>query len=1106
MVDFKSKKKENLHKKSYRVGILILGLFLMVTSGLFAQTVTISGKVTDASTNEPFPGATVVVKGTTNGTITDFDGNYNITNVPSDATLVFSFIGMKTQEFLVAGKTSINVSLAAETIGLEEVVAIGYGVVKKKDLTGAVSSVKGEELSQIPVPDVAQALQGRLSGVNVSSSDGRPGAEMSIKIRGGGSITQSNDPLFVVDGFPVSTISDIPADQIESIDVLKDASSTAIYGARGANGVILVTTKKGKSGKLQVTYSGYVQSKSAANTMETLSAQEYVKHTWSYTEAYYGGADDGIAQYFGLGTDYGNHYGDYAKVKAHDYTDDALRTAFTSSHNITVSGGNDKTTILASFGTLNDEGIKINSGFKRSNASLKINQELAKNLKLNIDVRYSEADLRTKESQTNGRGSLLSSAYMFRPIDNPLGDVAYTDVSSSFGNGDANIDETNNVIDLINDVKNIEKDRKLRGFAGLTWDITDNLTAHTEVGVTRSESEDYYYEDGLTNGYKTATVSRGSGNSLRSVTTLNYKFNLGENQKFNILLGNEIMESESSSTEVEGKGYPDGYDFDRTIGLIQTATTSTSFTNSVGVPSHTLSFFGRFNYNLKEKYLLTATMRADGSSKFAPNNHWGYFPAAAAAWRVSEEPFLQNSSFINNLKLRLSYGTAGSDNISSSLWKETWESVASSSTHYPIGGVLGTSYQPEGLLSNPDLKWETTISRNIGIDYSILNNRVYGVIETYWNTTKDLLIAVPIDETTGYSYQFQNFGQTSNKGFEISVGTDIIRSNDFDLSVNVIYNYNKNNIDELSGDRGIYEYGSYWASSATRPTLDYVLAEGKSVGVIRGFKSQGFYTVDDFDYNNGVYTLKDGVVDFDEQFTGNYPNPYNVPDGQAAFPGAIKLKDADKSGLVDAEDLVELGETAPKHTGSVNFSVRYKDFDLNTNFNWVLGGKIYNAAGLVNTYGNKDGSIGANRYAFVNDAFQMYNVDNSGNIYAVTDPTELAELNKNAEYAVPYYENGLTFSKFIEDASYLRLQTLTLGYSVPKATTQKVGINSIRLYFTATNLFTITGYSGLDPEVNAKPTGTSGFGGDLKIFPTSNMDWGTYPRARTFTLGLNVTF
>lgn len=400
----------------------------------------ISGIIKD-SAGEPMIGVNVLVKGTTNGTITDFDGKFVIQDVKDSDVLTVTYVGYVSQSIAVGNKSSFNIILKEDTEALDEVVVIGYGTVKKRDLTGSVSSVNNETLTANPVSDVSQALQGKLAGVSVVSQDGRPGAEVSIRVRGGGSITQSNDPLFIVDGFPVSSISDVPADQIESIDVLKDASSTAIYGARGANGVILVTTKGAKTDRLSVTYNGYIQTKSAAKTLEPLGAQDYVKYQWAYADALErtGGAvsADGVAQYFGLGSAYGNHYADYANVGVHDWTDDLLRNAIAHTHNLSISGGSEKTKFVLNVNYLNDEGIKINSGYNRFNTSLKLNQELLKNLKLDVDIRYSEDQTTGKESSTNGKGSLLSGAYRWRPIDNPLGDA---NAFGGFGLGADNID------------------------------------------------------------------------------------------------------------------------------------------------------------------------------------------------------------------------------------------------------------------------------------------------------------------------------------------------------------------------------------------------------------------------------------------------------------------------------------------------------------------------------------------------------------------------------------------------------------------------------------------------------------------------------------------
>ena len=1065
------------------------------------KTIKISGSVRDAA-GESIIGATILEKGTSNGVVSDMDGNFSMT-VAANGILHISYIGYVDQDIAVAGKSLFNIQLLEDTEMLDEVVVIGYGTVKRRDLTGAIASVKGDEVAANPVSNVAQALQGRLPGVNVVSQDGRPGATISVRVRGGGSITQSNDPLYVVDGFPVSNIGDIPASEIESIDVLKDASSTAIYGA---NGVILVTTKSAKEGQIKVSYDGYVQVKNVSKTLETLSAQEYILHNWSYAASRGTANQDAVEKYFGLGSKYGNHYADYANVKAHDYTDDVLRTALSHNHSVNVSGGTDKTKVIFTLGYVNDEGIKINSDYNRLNASFKIRQKLAKTLDLDVDFRYTESNLNGRENVTNGKGSNVSGAYRYRPIDNPLGGVSYSEVASGFSFGVANIDDKHNPVELINDITNKSYSRSLRGSAALSWEIIKGLVARSELSLTRSSSKSTYYENGYTNGDKRATLNRGMGDGLRSVSTLNYNFNIGKNNVFSALLGNEVLKSDSESSQITGRGYPSTFDYDTTMGLIHTATTSFSATNSYSVPARTVSFFGRLSYTFMDRYLFTGTFRADGSSKFAPDNRWGYFPAGAFAWRLSEEPFMNGTKdWLSNLKLRLSYGTSGSDNISSNLWRETWSSLGSGSNHTPINGELGSFYRPDGLLANSKLKWETTISRNFGIDFGFLNNRVNGSLEVYWNTTKDLLMAVPVDNTTGYSYQFQNFGKTSNRGIELSVNVDVINKGDFRFNVGAIYNYNRNKLDELpNADQ--YLYSSYWGSSSLVPTNDYMFVEGKAIGLVRGFISEGYYTVDDFNYTNGQYVLKEGVPDITKALTATYMHPYDLPAGQTAFPGAAKFRDVDESGTVDLDDATCLGEVMPRHTGSFQLNFNYKNFDLSTNFNWTAGGKVYNVAAMINASGQEFDGIGAQRASWVADAFKVYNVNAAGDLYAVTNPDELRALNANAKYHLPYHQSGITSSEWLENGSYLRLQTLTLGYTLPKNWLTKVHVDKIRLYLTATNLFTITGYSGIDPEVNANPTGQSGFYSDLRIFPTLNMDFGTYPRARTFTFGANITF
>jgi TonB-linked SusC/RagA family outer membrane protein len=1069
------------------VSTMLLSMLCVVA---FAQTAT--GIVKDKA-GEPMIGVNVLVKGTTNGTITDFDGNFTINDVPSDATLVVSYIGYLTQE--VKSGQNLIIVLEEDNKTLDEVVVIGYGTVKRRDLTGAVASVTGEKLAANPVANVAQALQGQLPGVSVTSQDGRPGAGMSIRVRGGGSITQSNDPLFIVDGVQVSNIDDIPADNIESIDVLKDAASTAIYGARGANGVILVTTKGGKEGKVSIKYNVYYQMKENPELLETMDAYDYVYNTWAYGTAYTAASlGDGVAKYFGLGSKYGNHLNDYKNVKARNYIEDLMQTASSWNHDVSLSGGNDKTKFYASLNYLNDEGTRKESGFSRWNANFKVTQQINKKLTADFDIRYNE-------TQITGTGyGNATSAYQFRPIDNPLGDPEFT---SGFGNGNVNVEEYGSPLLYLNTTDNIRKNYRLRGSSSLTWKVIEGLTAKTELSMNRNWSDTKTWNAGQTDkDASSAKLVKGDGYGLRWATTLNYEVQgLGDDNSLSFLLGNELLSSKSNSSEIYGLGYPEGFTMDDAFGMINMtdATLSGSyFSSNVGVPNRTVSWFGRANYSYKGKYLLTATFRADGSSKFAPNHQWGYFPAAAAAWRISDEAFMEGArEWLDNLKLRLSYGTSGSDNISASLWKETWgtDEITIDKVKYPV-------YVPGSMKGNPDLKWETTISRNIGVDFGFWNNRLRGSIDYYWNTTKNILMKVPIDAASGYSYQFQNVGETSNKGIELALGADLVRSNDFNLSFNLTYNYNKNRIEDLmDGVLADTRAMNDWGSSMAIPAYDYIIRKGMPVGTIQGYKSLGYYTIDDFTYADGVYTLKSGVKDMDGLV--NYPadllKGIKRPEGQIAYPGMPKFEDVDGDGTVTVDDKTIIGEAVPQHTGGFTFSGNWKAIDFSMGFTYAIGGKVYNANAMHSMMGNKDNSLGQNRLAFIAETFKYYDVNSSGDLTLVTEPSALAKLNENTKYASFFSEYGIVSSEFIEDASYLRLNTLTVGYTLPKNWMNKIGVQNARVYFTGTNLFCLDGYSGIDPDVNTKVDGKDGF-------PTPYFDYNSYPKARTYTFGVNLTF
>ncbi len=1061
----------------------------------FAQNA-IKGTVKDKS-GEPLIGVSVTF-GNGQGTVTDIDGNFSV-NAPAGTPIKVSYVGYKAQT--LKGSGNMNITMEEDNTTLEDVVVVGYGTMKRRDLTGAVASVSGDKLAANPVANVAQALQGQLPGVNVMSQDGRPGATMAIRVRGGGSITQSNDPLFIVDGVQVSDISDIPADNIESIDVLKDGASTAIYGARGANGVILVTTKGSKGdGKAKVKYNMYYQIKKAPKTLDVQDAYDYVLHNWSYATFYGMNEADGIAEYFGLGSQFGNHLNDYRNVATHNYVDDVMRTAGSWSHDLSLSGGNEATKYYATVNYLTDDGIRIKSGMKRWNANFKISQKITKNLTFDADLRYSEM----KIEGTNFDYAAGNSVYGYRPIDNPLG----KDDSSLLSMGSSSVEASYNPLSIIDNYTNITTRQRIRGMGSLTWNVIKGLTAKTELSLSRNWSETDYWDAGKsTNPYNQAQLTKGNGYGIRWATTLNYQVQgLGEDHNLSFLLGNEVLASKSNSSKITGAGFPSEFDMDRAFGLIdmynmkeayydQTKKVS-DFNSTIGEAKHTLSWFGRVNYDFLGRYLFTATFRADGSSNFAPNNHWGYFPSAAVGWRINDEPFMANTKdWLDNLKLRLSFGTSGNDAIDASLWKEYW--VPSIVWN---GDKRTVTFKPGDILANPDLKWETTVSRNLGIDFGFWNGKLRGSIDLYWNTTKDILMKVPVAETTGHSYQYQNVGKTSNKGLELALFYEIYRSKDLNISVNATYNYNKNNVEEVVAGVNADTHTN-WGSSMKRPYNDYIIREGEPVGTIFGYKSAGFYTVDDFDVTNGVWTLKKGVPDISGvvNFTGVGNKTYNTPEGQVAFPGVVKFEDTDGSGTVTEDDACIIGHTMPKHTGGFNINASWKGIDFSAGFAYQIGGDVYNANAMHSMMGNKNTSYGWNRLALVSDCWKMYDVDAKGDLVAVTDPGKLAAMNAGAKHALPYCEYGIVSSEFIEDASYLRLNTLTIGYTIPKFLTKKVGISNLRVYFTGGNLFCIAGYKGIDPDVNTRPGGQDGF-------PVPNYDWNSYPRARTYTFGLNVAF
>lgn len=1069
--------------KNMRLALLSF-LVAAISLSVSAQNVTVKGTVTD-KTGETVIGASVVEKGNPgNGTITNIDGNFSL-SVPSNATLVFSYVGMKTQEVSVKGKQSVNVVLEDDAQALEEVVVIGYGSVKRKDLTGSVATVSSDVLAAVPVASATEALTGKMAGVQITTTEGSPDAEMKIRVRGGGSITQSNDPLFIVDGFPVESISDIPASDIEDMTVLKDASSTAIYGSRGANGVILVTTKSGKEGKINVSYNAYYSWKKIAKTLDVLSPKEYAK--WQYELALLknNGKDlSSYEQFFGKYQDMDL----YDNIPYNDWQDLTFgRTGNTFNHNLSVTGGTEKIRYSFSYAHMNDKAIMEGSNFKRDNLSLKLNSKPTKNTTLDFTVRYSDTDINgggaNDVSSTYDSDKRLKYSVIYTPI--PL-----KNLDSSAGSDD---DDLGNLYDpLVSIADNDRKqERKTLNMAGsFGWEIFKNFKVKAEVGYDDYRNSDQRFW-GLTTYYiKNVPAAENQGkpaiqlqntnrHKFRSTNTISYDFSKlfkNDSHHLNAMVGHEWIITKSSKLTNIVHGFPEGFTSDQAWKLSSMGI-AYNIDNYLNPDEKLLSFFGRVNYDFDSKYLLSATFRADGSSKF--NDHWGYFPSAAVAWRVSSEPFMEGTKeWLDDLKLRFSYGTAGNNNIPSG-------QLVQSYNNSPTAWINGfTSYwAPSKTMANPDLKWETTITRNIGLDFTFLGGKLSGSIEAYLNTTKDLLIDFKTGGT-GYDTQYRNMGKTENKGLELTLNWTIVNKKNWGLSFNGNIGFNKNKIKDL-GIMDDWGEESYWASSEIGQ--DFWISSGGRVGQMYGYRSDGRYEVSDFegyDAATNSWILKEGVTDATAAVGKVRPGMMKLKD--------LSGKDGTPDGVIDNYDKEIIGDANPVHTGGFTINARAYGFDLSANFNWSVGNDIYNA--------NKIEFTSTGKYQYRNMISDMAEGKRWSNLNAdgtlCNDPNKLAEMNANTTMWSPYTDRMIFSDWAVEDGSFLRLNTLTLGYTLPKELTQKVKIQNLRFYVTAYNVFCLTNYSGYDPEVSTM----------RKTNLTPGVDYSAYPKSRQFVVGLNLNF
>lgn len=919
--------------KNMRITLLCL-LVTMISFSISAQNVTVKGTVKD-KTGETVIGASVVQKGNTgNGTITDIDGNFTL-SVPNNTTLIISYVGMKTQEVALKGKKQINVVLEDDAQALDEVVVIGYGTAKKKDLTGAVSTVKGSDLAKVPVTNAAEALTGKLAGVQITTTDGSPDAEMIIKVRGGGSITGDSSPLYIVDGFPVSSISDIAPTDIEDITVLKDAASTAIYGSQGANGVILITTKGAKGGKTTVSYNGYVQGKTIRKTLDVMDPYQFVMYNYERQALRGASAIRGFEERYGA-------YGDldlYKYQQGHNWQEEMFDNSdLSQSHNISITGGSEKTKFTLSGTYANDNSLMENNGYRRYNMNFKLKHELYKNLNLDFGARL--ADTETQGVGTGGGSYKIRSydALMKAPVNGLYDQFDFDPSTLPEEEYEEYINTTRSLKDQVNDYWRRKNERRYNFNAAINWDITKHFTYRAEGGYdyTFFQQKDWYgprsskaVQDGQ--GLPMGEWTKKDSWKLRAAHTLTWKQKFNKIHDVNIMIGQEYVASNSESNEMIGKFFQEDITPEKMFASMAAnsgATGSRTISSQLGQEDRTISFFGRANYSLMDRYLLTFTIRADGSSKFTKGNRWGYFPAAAFAWRIIEEPFMEPvKEFMSNLKLRLSYGTAGNNRIGNSLYETSYKAY-SSGKYYGAGGEQNPHYTLNNeQLANPDLKWETTITRNIGLDFGFFNERLTGNIDYYWNTVKDLLIEQSIT-AIGYKTMQQNIGQTSNRGVELTLNAAILQKKDYSLNFNFNIGFNKNKVDKLANGISSMSYNSGAFSSDMRGRDDYRVIVGEPLGIVWGYVYDGVYGVDDF----VTYTDENGKTQFQFDKSGNYilkegvtDNTYTTASSYGGLrPGAMKLKDQDGDHkITEKGDRVIIGRTQPKFTGGFGLSGNY---------------------------------------------------------------------------------------------------------------------------------------------------------------------------------------
>ena len=991
------------------------------------QSRSISGIVRD-SNGEPIPGVTVLIKGTTKGTITDMDGRFSMQNVTPDQLLIFSFVGMKPQEVVVGNAASIDVMMQIDAIGIEEVVAIGYGVVKKSDLTGSVSSLQRDDLNAGVNTSIDDLLLGKTAGVQITQASGEPGGGVTMQIRGASSIGASSDPLYVIDGFPIDNsglvtgtgsgvvgtrtprnpLASINPSDIESIEILKDASATAIYGSRGANGVILVTTKKGKTGSLSVNYSGYSGLQSTLGQVDVLNAKDYQRVLNEILDTPGSGVSEQerVAEIVDGGT---------------NWQDELYENAMVQSHSLSLTGGNERTKFYASLNYFDQEGVLINSGYKRYDSRLNLDHKTDKlHFGVNFTTSFSHDDFASVGYGTNENSGILYAAINYDPTVPIYGDDGRYYSS--------NLINTDNPLALANgEISTADNYRTLGSFFG-EYTILPGWTAKLNVGFdTRNSRRDVYVTQDTKDGFAQggiATILTGTKNNYLGEFTTTYIKDINEIHSFTFLGGITYQKFIDLSTSSSGSGFPSDDLLTNNIGLADPLLLSVGSSKS---NNKLLSYLGRVNYSLYDKYLFTVSIRADGSSRFGENNKFGYFPSAAFAWKMHDEQFIKDLDLFSLLKFRASIGRTGNQNIGNYRSLTTFGSGVS----VALGGEEKISLEPERI-ANPNLKWETTEQINVGLDLGFLNNRVYVSMDYFQKNTYDMLFELPIPMSTGYSNILSNIGNIKNSGFEFMLDAKLIEKN-FKWSTNFNFSTLKNEVTDLGGIPEIIHTGAGWTNDIA------IIRPGETLNSFYGYEVLGVWQSD---------------TEIAESLTTD-----------PVKPGDLKYRDVNGDYKVNDKDKVVLGNSFPDFSFGLTNKFSYKNLGLTIFVDGVQGIEMLNNS-LVETY---------------------YPISHRRNRVAEPYLNRWTETNPSDKY--PSFVNpGSQGSKAVntltvEDASYIRLRTVKLNYDIPIR--NKKVFDHCSVYVSGQNLFYLTNYSGVDPSSNSN--GDASLKIDFNTYPASRM-------------------